>query len=351
MKRKTQELTLVFGSTNSGKSDNIIDILEEKNPEDKVYIIDYAGKYKELLSKKQIDFNYHTLKETTICAPLPFESYIEGLNGEEYTNEFYAHLEENVKIISEAAFCPLSEVTVRKTLTKMYENAGITAKKYSPVPQVEKALSREAFYELLEKIDPEGGNLLFETVQRFKADRNYTENLMNFTVPNDSFKTDKDIVLLELDNYQHGEDVLVDLKVESLFLRVCRRIRNEGKPLILVIDNLYPFGQKNARMFNNVTDYMKVYYLNNRFEEFRNTNEEIFFIAEEIRFHRCDEELAETLSKYFSDPSMVERLIAQSSKNYLSVRPGEDITRSGDYLFLKNNKQVCDWQLEWIENT
>lgn len=349
LKRKTQELTLIFGSAKTGKSENILEILENKEQEEKVYIIDYIGKYKELLSKKQIEFNYHRLKNSVICAPLPFESYINKLKGEEYTNEFYTHLEENVKIISGTPFCPLSEITTRKALIQMYKLAGITADEYSPNPQVEKFLSREMFYEVLQEIDPEGGQLLFDTVESFKKSDNYSEDLMNFTVQNSSLKIEKGIVILELGDYLYGNDALTDLKVESLLLRLRRQIRNEGKAIKLIFDSQWPIGEKFARVFKNATDKMKVYYLNDSFTEFQAMQEEIFFLSEEIRFHRTDLREAENISKYFDEPKMIEQILTLPNKSYLSVKPAKDVTQYGDYLFRKNEEQINKWVINWNE--
>lgn len=346
MKRKTQELTLIFGDENTGKSKKIIKVLKDKRIDEKVYIIDYKGKYKNLLLNEQIDFNYHKLQETRYCNPLLFEPYVYKLKGEEYGFEYLNHLEEAVRIINWAPFSPLNDITTRKVLIKMYKLVGITPFEYSPIPQADKALSIELFFKILEEVDPDGYQILQPVIKDLIKEAN-CNNLRQIFVPNHPFDTSADVNVIDLDFYLAGEEFLTDLKLESMILKITRRIRNEGKPIILIVDNVWPMGQSFLSPLYRISNKLKTFYLHDGFTTFRHMNEEALQLADEIRFHWSNEKDAHTISNCFKEPALEEHVLSLSNEESVSIRPVEDLTQIGDYLFYRDKELKSEWKIDW----
>ena len=344
MKRETQKLRLFFGSDETGKSESIVELLKDKNPEEKVYIIDYKGKYKKLLLSEALDFNYHNLGKARYCNPIIFEPYIKHLKGEDYTNEFATHLEEAVKVVNYAPFSPISDSLCRKILAKMYSLAGITAVEYAPTSQAEKILTREMYFQILKDIDPG----LFRLMQPVMDDIRRAEDnmaLKSFLGADSTFDTSKDVVILDLDHYLAGESPLIDIKLESIMLTLKRRIRNERKPIILVIDGVWPMGKRFLEHLTNATEIMNTHYLNSGFASFEMLNEEIFFISEEVRIYRSAQRDAEAVSKYFNKPELTEHILSLPDKKYVTIKPANDTSMYGDYIFYKKDKQI-EWSID-----
>lgn len=346
MKRKTQELRLFFGSDKTGKSESIVELLKKKNSEEKVYIIDYKGKYKNLLLNELMDFNYHNLETANYCNPIVFEPYIRRLKGEDYANEFSTHLEEAVKVINYASFSPISDILCRKVLLKMYRLAGITSEEYAPLPHAEKFLTREMYFQILRDIEPELLRSMQPLLDDIKKEEN-TRSLKSFLGTNSTFDTSKDIVVIDLDHYLPGESVLNDLKLKSLLLALKRRIRNERIPIILVIDGVWPMGQRFLEQLTDATENMKTYYINDGFATFQMLNEEIFFISEEIRIYRSVQKDAEAVSKFFNKPELTERILSLSDKKHVTIQPANDTSSYGDYIFFKKDKQL-EWNIDLV---
>ena len=346
MKRKTQELTLIFGEENTGKSNNIVKVLRNRRPEEKVYIIDYKGKYKNLLLEERIAFNYHKLQDTRYCNPLLFEPYIYDLKGEDYSYEYLNHLEEAVKIINSAPFTPLSDITTRKVLTKMYMLVGITPFEYSPISHFEKTLTIELFFKILEEVDPEGYEILQPAIKDLKREAN-CDSLKQIFVPNHTFDTSADINIIDLNFYLAGEEFLTDLKLESMILKITRRMRNEGRAIVLVVDNLWPMGQGILVPFYRVSNTLKTFYLHDEFATFRKLNEEAIHMSEEIHFYRSNDKDASVISEFFNEPMLQDHILSLPNEKSVTIRPVNDIAQFGDYYYYKNKEVINEWKIDW----
>lgn len=343
MKRKSQELTLIFGSEHTGKAENVLEIIKNKKPDEKAYIIDCKGKYKKLLLEEQIAFNYHKLPNMGFCNPINFESYIHDLEGEDYVNEFHTHLEETIDLINSVSFSPLPKITTRKVLTKMYKLAGITDEGYTPIPHADKVLVQEMFYQILKEVDPELSQILTPLLGDLTSAVN-SSDLRNILPADKAFDTSSDVILLDLDHYIHGEDWLNDLKTASIVLELRRRIRNEGKPILFIVDNIWPVGSSYLAPLYYVVDNMRIFYLNDEFSTFCAMHQKHSLSADELRFHRSGYNDLQTIAAYFCEPELSRHILSLPYKEYVSIKPIKDI---GDRRFFNTQKESTIWKIDW----